>query len=332
MKILITGGAGFLGKRLAKHLLQSGVFQLDGKEPHNIEKITLFDASPRENLPEDSRIEFDAGDISDHAAVERAAEGADLCWHLAAVLSGGAEAEFDLGMRVNVSGMLVLLEILRAAHSRPRLVSTSSVAVYGSNTARLVTDQTPLTPQSSYGTQKAIGELLVADYSRKGFIDGRSVRLPTITVRPGKPNRAASGFASSIVREPLSGVATVCPVRKESQMYVASPRMAVESLVRAMQLSDASLGTERSILLPGITVSVAEMVDALERVAGHEAAGRISWEMDPMVQRLVDSWPTHVRAERAMALGFQADPDFDSIIRAHIEDELMPARLEQNRS
>ncbi len=324
MRILITGGTGFIGKRIASHLLREGSLQLEGEQPRPIEKITLFDAFPLENVPQDARIELATGDLNDAAAVARVTADADLVWHLAAVVSCGAEADFDLGMRTNIDGMMVLLEALRSRHCRPRLVFSSSFAVFGGELPPVVADQTAPTPKSSYGMQKAVGELLVADYSRKGFIDGRSVRLPTITVRPSKPNKAASSCFSSIVREPLAGQRAVCPVHRETQVYVASPRMALASMMRAMQLSDRTIGAERTIPLPGITVSVGEIIAALERAAGPEAIARISWEPDADIQRIVDSWPVRVHAARAAALGFAGDTDFDSIVRAHIEDELIP--------
>jgi len=324
MRILITGGTGFIGKLIVGHLLQTGCIRLEGRQSRPIENITLFDTSQSEGIPSDPRVHLIAGDLGDSAAVERATRGVDLVWHLAAVVSAGAEADFDLGIRVNIKGLLTLLEALRSLAHRPRLVNASSFAVFGGELPAVVTDHTAVTPKSSYGMQKAVGELLVADYSRRGYVDGRSLRLPTIAVRPGRPNLAASTFVSSIVREPLSGKVVVCPVREETMVYVASPRMALASMIRAMELSEESIGSERTIPLPGITVSVGEIVTALVRVAGAEAARRISWEADPKIQCIVDGWPTHVHAERARALGFQSDTDIDSIIRAHIEDELQP--------
>jgi D-erythronate 2-dehydrogenase len=216
------------------------------------------------------------------------------------------------------------LETLRETGTRPRVVNASSYAVFGGELPHTVTDTTALTPKTSYGTQKAIGELLVADYSRKGFIDGRSLRLPTIAIRPGKPNKAASTFVSSIIREPLQRLPTVCPATAETLFFVSSPRSARESMLRAMYLSDQTIGLERTIPLPGLTLSVGEMVEVLERVAGPEAAKFIEWKPDPQIQRIIDTWPLRVDAVRARALGFKTDRDFEEIVRAHIEDEAVP--------
>jgi len=322
MRILITGGAGFIGKRLADQLLRDGAFSLQGLEPQTIDKIILFDNVERENAPQDPRVESITGDINDARIIRKVTQNIDLAWHLAAIVSAAAEADFDLGMNVNLDGLLTLLNALRDLKSRPRLVFASGFAVFGGNLPDVVTDFTALTPQSSYGTQKAIGELLVADYSRRGFVDGRAVRLPTITVRPGKPNKAASSFVSSIIREPLAGKPAVCPVRGSTKVYVSSPRRAVESMLLAMQLSEATIGSGRTIPLPGITVSVEDMVATLERIGGIGATKLIAWEPDSEIQRIVDSWPTCVDDARARALGFHADADFEAIIRSHIEDEL----------
>ncbi|HEX8594397.1 MAG TPA: D-erythronate dehydrogenase [Pseudomonas sp.] len=320
MRILITGGTGFIGKQLAERLLGLGSLSFEGKSPQVIEHIVLFDAFAGEGVPDDPRIELITGDIADPGVVAHVTDGVDLVWHLAAVVSSAAEADFDLGMQVNLHGLMTLLETLRKQGNAPRLVYASGFAVFGGKLPAVVDDDTVLTPKSSYGMQKAVGELLVADYARKGFIDGRVLRLPTVAVRPGKPNKAASTFFSSIIREPLAGEPAVCPVRPDTQVYLTSPRRVIEAMLHAMVLSPETLGDERIIPLPGVTTTVADMVSALERVAGPEAVKLIRWEPDATIQRIVESWPSQVDAPRARALGFKADPDFDTIIRAHIQD------------
>ena len=234
------------------------------------------------------------------------------------MVSAGAEADFDLGMRVNIDGMRNVLEVCRAQRIPPRFVFTSSVAAFGGDLPNVVLDTTAPTPQSSYGTQKVIGELLVSDYTRKGFIDGRSVRLPTIVVRPGKPNRAASGFMSSIVREPLKGESAVCPVPAETKMWIASPERAVDMLIHAMELPASAWGWNRTVNGPGIAVSVAEALAALERIAGSEAVRRVRFEPDAAIAKIVLSWPVRFATARADQLGFKGDADIDAIIRGHL--------------
>jgi nucleoside-diphosphate-sugar epimerase len=248
--------------------------------------------------------------------------GYEAVYHLAAVVSGAAEAELDLGYAVNLDGTRHLLEAVRAFGRKPRLVFASSVAVFGGEMPEVLQDDTHLTPQTSYGTQKAMGELLVADYHRKGLLDGRSLRLPTIVVRPGKPNRAASTWASSIFREPLAGQEAVCPVAEDTAMYVLSPRRVVDALIHAMELPSEALGMTRSLTLPGRRFTVAEMVDSLRRVAGPEVVHRIRWEPDPLIRAIVAGWPTRFRTPRAERLGFAADTSLDEIIKQHIDDEL----------
>jgi nucleoside-diphosphate-sugar epimerase len=317
VRILITGGGGFIGKKLAARLLERG--HLLGKD---IEKLVLFDVVDAEGLPADPRLDIRSGDIASKAVVDKLVEsGFDAVYHLAAVVSAGAEADFDLGMSVNLGGTRQVLEALRRHGGRPRLVFASSCAVFGGELPEVVTDTWHLTPQSSYGIQKAASELLVGDYSRKGFIDGRSLRLPTIFVRPGKPNKAASTFASSIVREPLAGVEAICPVTAETGMYILSPRRVVDALVHAIELADERFGMVRSLTLPGITMTVGGTIAALERVAGKKVVDRIRFQPDPVIQHIVSGWPARFEAKRGLAMGFEADRDLEEIIRQHIEDE-----------
>ena len=239
-------------------------------------------------------------------------------FHLAAVVSGQAEADFDIGMRVNVDATRTLLELTRALPEPPKFVFTSSIAVFGGNLPAVLPDDQRLTPQGSYGAQKAMGELLVSDMSRRGMIDGRALRLPTITVRPGKPNKAASSFASGIIREPLAGVDAVCPVVPATRMWVQSPPRVIENLLIGHDAPATAFGFDRSISVPGISVAVGDMVASLRRVAGDAVAGRVSWQLDPAIDRLVSSWPQAFAADRGRALGMTADDDFDDIVRAYM--------------
>ena len=322
MRVLITGGAGFLGKKLTAALLREGALALDGGASEPIERITLFDAVPADGLPIDDRVEMVTGNVTDRGALDRVTADVDLVWHLAAVVSAGAEADFDLGYRVNVDGTRLLLDAMRANSRHYRIVFTSSLAVFGGEMPEVITDEFHATPRTSYGTHKAIGELLIADYSRKGFVDGRSVRLPTIVVRPGKPNKAASTFASSIIRDSLAGKEVVCPVPPDAAIYILSPRQVTKALLRAMRLPAHSWPVSRTLLLPGITVTVRDMVDALATAAGKDVADRIRWEPDLGIRRIVDGWPVRAHARNARSLGFTDDGSFDEILRAHIEDEL----------
>ena len=320
MNILITGGTGFIGKQIAIKILELGTISFDGQAAQTIDKVILFDAFAGEELPQDPKIQVITGDITDKSLVEKITENIDVVWHLAAVVSSAAEADFDLGMNVNLYGLLTLLEALRKHGSKPRVIFASGCAVFGGELPDVVTDQTVVTPKSSYGMQKAIGELLVSDYSRKGFIDGRVLRLPTIVVRPGKPNKAASTFFSSIIREPLKGESAICPVQADTPVFITSPRHCVESMIQAATLSPNQLADNRIIPLPGLTVTVQQMLDALEKVAGKSAVDLVQWQEDKTIQRIVQSWPVQVKAEYAESLGFKADENFESIIQAHIED------------
>jgi D-erythronate 2-dehydrogenase len=319
MHVLITGGAGFLGRALAARLLQRGHLAGSDGGDERIDRLTLTDVVRAEG-EDDPRLAQVTGDLAERGLLERViTDRTTAVFHLAAVVSGQAEADFDLGMHVNLDGTRALLEACRAAGHRPRIVFASSVAVYGGDLPPVVLESTPLTPQTSYGTQKAIGELLVADYTRKGFVDGRSLRLPTVTVRPGKPNAAASSFASGIIREPVNGEESICPVDRSTRMWVISPDSAVGGFIHAHDLPADRLGSNRSISLPGLSVTVGEMAAALERVAGPATAARIRWERDPRITKLVDTWPGMLDASRARELEFPHDEDFDAIVRAYIE-------------
>ena len=324
MKVVITGGTGMLGKKLARKLLEQGTLSPDGKAT-KIDKLVLMDVATAPDVPVDPRVEVVTGQIHDAGLVRSLVTpdtGADF--HFAAVVSAGAEKDFDLGYRVNLDGTRNVLEACRALGTKPRVVFTSSIAVYGGDLPERLGDDQPLTPQTSYGVQKAMGEMLVADYTRKGFVDGRSLRLPTIVVRPGKPNLAASTFASSIIREPLAGQEAICPVRPDNWMPLLSPRKTVEAFVRAHDLPSSDWGWNRSLTLPSLDATVQDMADALRRVAGEEAYRRIKWQPDPMIQKIVDGWPRKLASTRAKAMGFATDSSVDALIEAHIEDDIRP--------
>jgi D-erythronate 2-dehydrogenase len=317
MNVLITGGAGFLGAALARELVAGGIPDDENGARQRISRLTLVDIAPPRPL-EDPCIRIIVGSISDPDVVNRAlGADTDVVFHLAAIVSGQAEADFDLGMRANFDATRLLLERARHNENRPRFVFASSVAVYGGAVPPVVQDDTAPTPQSSYGVQKLMCELLVSDYSRKGFVDGRALRMPTICVRPGAPNKAASSFASSIVREPLAGKETICPVSPETRMWLMSPHRAIENLLHGQALQESTLNAVRVINMPGLSATVREMVDALERIAGPTASRYIRWEPDPAIARLVNSWPGRFSTPRAAALGFKADASFDDIVRAH---------------
>lgn len=318
MRVIIIGAAGFVGQKLAKALAESG--RIDGR---TIDRLTLFDVVQPIAPQADFMVDALAGDISDSDQVTALLAGdADLIFDLAAIVSAQAEEDFDLGMRVNLQGTMTLLEACRRLPQPAKLVFTSSVAAYGGEVPPVIRDDTHLNPQTSYGTQKAVGELLVNDYSRKGFVDGRALRLPTVVVRPGKPNRAASTFASSIIREPLQGQAAVCPVSPEVRMWLASPRTIVASLIHAAELPGEALGANRSVLLPGIIVSVGEMVESLRRVGGEAAAARVTWQEDPVIADIVSRWVADLAPEKSLRLGFPQDESMDQIVRNFIEDDL----------
>ncbi len=319
MKVIVTGGAGFLGSRVIRQLLAA----LDrGDAPVAYDTIVSLDLAP---CPVgDPRVTSHVGDIGDPEVLAEVV-GTDTVgvYHLAAVLSGGSEVDFDLAMRVNVDGTRALLEACRAGGTVPRFVFTSSLAVFGGPMPDAVPETLASMPESTYGAFKAIGELLVNEYSRKGFVDGRVLRLPTISVRPGKPNSAASSFASGIIREPLNGEASVCPVPLDTRMWLSSPDAAVTNLVHAFFVDGAELGTWRTINVPGVSVTVAAMLDALKEVGGADAHALVSYDEDPRIMDIVCSWPGDFDVERPLALGFVRDASFIDAVRQY-RDEFAP--------
>jgi nucleoside-diphosphate-sugar epimerase len=320
MNVVVTGGAGFLGTRLARRLLQRGTLQDREGRSHTIERLVLVDVTSPPSL-DDARVSCVTGDISDRRVLDRVVESSTTSvFHLAAIVSGMAEADFDLGMRINVDATRHLLEACRACGTRPTVVFTSSVAVFGGDLPERISETTALNPQTSYGIEKAIGELLLADYTRKGFIDGRALRLPTISVRPGRPNAAASSFASGIIREPLNGEDGICPVGPDARMWLASPHTAIESLIAAHELASEALGNCRWINVAGISVTVGEMVASLERLAGPDAARRVRWQPDPRIEGMVRGWPGAGDNSRALALGFPVDENIDALIRQYMQE------------
>ncbi len=324
MKIVITGGTGFLGLRLARALLARGSLIGASGSPEAIDAMVLFDAVAPGTRPDglDERVEIVTGDITDRALVSRLIAGTSVSvFHFASVVSAGAEQDFDLALEVNLTGGLNVLEACRASDGLSRLVFTSSMAVFGGAAMpETVADDTKITPQSTYGMTKVINELLVNDYTRKGFLDGRGARLPTVIIRPGKPNKAASGFASGLFREPLAGIDCALPVRRDTRMVVGGYRTMVDGMIALHEADRAALGDDRTINFPNLTASVSDMVAALERVAGDRALGRITDAPDPAIQAICGTWPGEARADRAAALGLPRDADLDGIVRAYIED------------
>lgn len=317
MQVLITGGAGFLGQAVITRLIEQGlVIKLDGQNLP-VESIVSFDQGVGQL--QHPKLSYQTGDIGDAARVSQVVSAAtSVVIHLAAVVSSTAEAQFDLGMHVNVDGTRNLLEACRHQTKQARLLFASSVATFGGALPTIVLDSTTPTPQGSYGIQKLIGEHLVQDYSRKGFIDGRSVRVPTVVVRPGTPNGAASGFASGIIREPLRGIDAVLPVPGTTQMWVAAPQTVVTMLLASLALPAANWGMNRSLNLPGLTVSMDQALESLGRIAGSAVAARVSRQINPAIERLVASWPARFDTARASQMGIVADTNFDDIVQSYI--------------
>jgi len=316
VKVVITGGGGFIGAKLARALLARGT--LAGRK---ITRLMLADQAFPE-FPKDARLETLAGDIADPAFAARAiAPDTGAIFHLAAVVSGAAEADFDLGMRVNLGGVRAVLDAARRCSTPPRLVFASSVAAFGGELPEVLDDSTTPVPQTSYGSQKVVSEYLVSDFSRKGYIDGRSLRLPTIVVRPGKANAAASSFASAVVREPLNAVAYECPLPPDTLVWLLSPRRVVDAFIHAHDLPASAWGTNRALNLPGITVSVGQMVEAMGKIAGVQTAKRVSYKVDPRIEKIVMGWPVRFETPRALEMGFKPDPDIATVIRDYVADE-----------
>jgi len=326
MKIVITGGTGFLGLRLARQILAHGSATAPSGRKEPVDEMVLFDVVVPDKRPEglDGRVKIVAGEIADETAVAALIDREDIgVYHLASVVSGGAEQDFGLALRVNLYGHLHLLEAIRKLGSRPRYLFSSSIAAYGGKAMpSQVTDQTKQTPQTTYGMTKAVGELLVNDYTRKGFIDGRTAKLPGVIVRPGKPNKAASSFISAVIREPLSGIDYVLPVPTDLHMPVAGYRTVVSAMEALFEADGAKLGDDRAVNLPNLGITVADMIAALKRVAGDRKLGKIDVQPDDFVMSIVAGWPAHLDAARAEAMGLPKDKSLDDVIRAYMEDYL----------
>jgi D-erythronate 2-dehydrogenase len=329
VNVVITGGAGFLGSRLARELLAAGSLDVAGGGDRPLSRMTLIDQAPvSPDLAADERVTAIHGELGELldplGAGPGTLAGADVIFHLAAAVSGECEADFDLGIRANLRATEALLASARALGTSPVVVFSSSLAVFGGSDElplpAVVDDQTRPNPQTSYGAQKVIGEQLLADYTRKGFLRGRAMRLVSVSVRPGKPNAAASGFMSGVIREPLAGQRAICPVSPETEVALASPATAIAGLRCAATASDQAWGGRTAVNLPALTISLADMATALARVAGPEVSTLIDWVPDPEIARMVASWPARVRADRAGQLGLTPDPDFDAIIRMHLAE------------
>lgn len=321
MRILITGGGGFLGQKLARKLAETGTLRGAG-----ITELVLTDIAQPQSVPAGFVVTALASDISDPEAVKAlfAARGSfDVIFHLAAVVSGAAEADFDLGMRVNLMGSIYLFEAARAQANVPVVVYASSIAAHGGEEPDIIVDGVELNPQTSYGSQKVMGELLLNDMSRKGFLDGRGLRLPTVSIRPGKPNAAASSFMSSIFRDTMQGEQSNCPVGREFLIFHTAPRTIIQNLVIAAELEGGVFGFNRCLNLPGRSDTVGEMIEAMTEVYGPEAEARITWEADPVIEKIVHGWRNQVISKKALHLGFVQDKSFKDTVSWFLEDDII---------
>lgn len=317
MRVLILGGGGFLGRRLAKELTENG-----GLAQGELTHLTLVDIAFPENMHQDSRLECIAADFSDQAVIRSVLQHRpDVIFHLAAIVSGEAEKNLELGMKINFHASLQLLELCRANAFHPRIVFASSCAVFGGDVSKVVLDETGPKPRSSYGTQKAMVELLMNDYSRRGFIDARSLRLPTIAIRPGKANAATSSFVSAIIREPLDGKNATYPVPSETTVWIQSPKRVIQNFIHAANLDEKLLGDDRIINLPGLNASIQEMINSLAQITNPEITKLISYQPDAFLQRIVLTWPPYFDTQWATKLGFVSDTSTEEIIRTYMAEE-----------
>lgn len=327
MRVLVTGAEGYLGRKLVRALLQRNTLAGPSGKPEAIDHILLTDMAPAMAGPaSDSRIAYLGGDIADPAFAAKLFEDRpNAVFHLAALMSSGAEKLFEAGYQANLHGTIHLLEAARRAGNVPRFIFTSTIATFGGELPDLVLDTQRQTPQSSYGTQKAIGELLVNDYSRRGYIDGRSLRLPIIAVRGGAPSTATSAWASDIVREPLSGNAYASPVEPGDRGYLLSPRRCIEGLITGHDSPAEAWGRDRAVMMAGLACSAADLVAAVARIGGQAAADLVRWQPDPFIRNIVTTWPSAFRLDKATRIGLVADASVDEIVRNYVEDDSTPA-------